>query len=36
LRIFTGAGIVEGSVPEEEWREIEDKLQSWQHLLGRS
>ena len=36
LRIFTGAGIVEGSVPEEEWREIEDKLQSWQHLMGRS
>ena len=36
LRIYTGAGIVEGSVPEEEWREIEDKLQSWQHLLGRS
>ena len=36
LRIFTGAGIVEGSVPEEEWREIEDKLQSWQYLLGRS
>ncbi len=36
LRIFTGAGIVKGSVPEEEWREIEDKLQSWQHLLGRS
>ena len=36
LRIFTGAGIVEGSVPEEEWRVIEDELQSWQHLLGRS
>ena len=36
LRIFTGAGIVEGSLPEEEWREIEDKLQSWQHLLGRT
>lgn len=36
LRIFTGAGIVRGSVAEEEWREIEDKLQSWQYLLGRS
>ena len=36
LRIYTGAGIVEGSVPEEEWREIEVKLQSWQSLLGRS
>ena len=36
LRIYTGAGIVEGSVPEEEWREIEDKLQSWQYLMGRS
>lgn len=36
LRVFTGAGIVNGSIPEEEWREIEDKLQSWQHLLGRT
>ena len=36
LRIFTGAGIVKGSVPQEEWREIEDKLKSWQYLLGRS
>ena len=36
LRIYTGAGIVDGSVPEEEWREIEDKLQSWQYLLGRT
>ena len=36
LRIFTGAGIVEGSLPEEEWREIEYKLQSWQYLLGRT
>lgn len=36
LRIYTGAGIVDGSVPEEEWREIEDKLQSWQYLLGRA
>ena len=36
LRIFTGAGIVRGSIPEEEWREIEDKLQSWQHLIVRT
>jgi len=36
LRIYTGAGIVTGSVPEEEWREIEVKLQSWKSLLGRS
>ena len=36
LRIFTGAGIVKGSTPEEEWREIEDKLQSWKYLLRRS
>jgi len=36
LRIYTGAGIVAGSVPEEEWREIEVKLQSWKSLLGRS
>jgi len=36
LRIYTGAGIVDGSVPDEEWREIEIKLQSWQHLLGRT
>ena len=35
LRIFTGAGIVKGSLPEEEWREIEYKLQTWQHLFGR-
>ena len=35
LRIYTGAGIVSGSVPEEEWREIEIKLQSWKSLLGR-
>ena len=36
LRIYTGAGIVDGSVPDEEWREIEFKLQSWQFLLGRT
>ena len=36
LRIYTGAGIVDGSVPDEEWREIEIKLQSWQYLLGRT
>lgn len=36
LRVYTGAGIVAGSVPEEEWREIEVKLQSWKSLLGRS
>ena len=36
LRVYTGAGIVAGSVPEEEWREIEAKLQSWKSLLGRS
>ncbi|MBS1254293.1 MAG: Isochorismate synthase MenF [Deltaproteobacteria bacterium] len=36
LRIYTGAGIVDGSVPDEEWREIEVKLQSWQYLLERT
>ena len=36
LKIFTGAGIVDGSVPDEEWREIEFKLQSWKYLLGRT
>ena len=36
LKIYTGAGIVDGSVPDEEWREIEFKLQSWKYLLGRT
>lgn len=33
LRVYSGAGIVEGSVPEAEWREVEVKLRSWHSLL---
>ncbi len=33
LRVYTGAGVVEGSEPEKEWQEIESKLRSWASLL---
>ena len=33
LKIFTGAGIVQGSESESEWNEIEDKLRSWESIL---
>ncbi len=33
LRVYSGAGIVEGSVPDAEWREVEVKLRSWHSLL---
>ncbi|HOP07913.1 MAG TPA: isochorismate synthase [candidate division Zixibacteria bacterium] len=34
LRLYSGAGIVEGSVPESEWDEIENKLSSFKSALG--
>lgn len=33
LHLFSGAGIVEGSVPEKEWEEIEDKIGDFVSLL---
>ena len=34
LTLFSGAGIVEGSVPEREWDEIEQKIEDFAALLG--
>lgn len=34
LSLFSGAGIVEGSVPEEEWAEIEQKISDFTRILG--
>jgi len=34
LRLFAGAGIVEGSVPELEWQEIETKISVFMDALG--
>ena len=36
LRVYTGAGIVEGSVPEEEWDEVESKMRTWLSLLKQA
>jgi len=36
LRVYTGAGIVEGSVPEEEWDEVESKMKTWLSLLKQA
>ncbi|MAA91596.1 MAG: isochorismate synthase [Deltaproteobacteria bacterium] len=33
LRIFTGAGIVQGSNPDSEWEEINAKLRNWESIL---
>ena len=34
LALFSGAGIVEGSVPDEEWAEIEQKIGDFTRVLG--
>lgn len=34
VRLFAGAGLVPGSVPEDEWREIEDKLQAFRSAVS--
>jgi menaquinone-specific isochorismate synthase len=34
LHLFSGAGIVEGSVPEKEWEEIENKISDFVTLFG--
>lgn len=34
LALFSGAGIVEGSVPEQEWDEIEQKIGDFASVLG--
>lgn len=34
LSLFSGAGIVEGSKPEKEWQEIENKIGSFLQVIG--
>lgn len=34
ISLFSGAGIVAGSTPEEEWREIEQKIADFMRVLG--
>ena len=34
LSLFSGAGIVQGSKPEEEWQEIENKISNYLQILG--
>lgn len=34
LSLFSGAGLVEGSMPEGEWREIEQKISDFVNVLG--
>lgn len=36
LSLFSGAGIVRGSKPEEEWLEVENKIQDFLSVLGQS
>ena len=36
LALYSGAGIVEGSVPESEWDEIECKISDFTKILGKS
>jgi menaquinone-specific isochorismate synthase len=33
LKVYTGAGIVEGSEPEKEWQELEIKLRTWASVV---
>ena len=35
-RMFAGAGIVEGSIPEQEWEETDQKLNVMRYVLGLS
>lgn len=34
LSLFSGAGIVQGSKPEEEWQEIENKISNYLQIMG--
>jgi menaquinone-specific isochorismate synthase len=34
LSLFSGAGIVRGSDPDEEWQEVENKIQDFMSILG--
>jgi len=34
VSLYSGAGIVDGSSPEEEWDEIETKMANFLHVLG--
>ena len=34
VRLYAGAGLVPGSVPEDEWREIQDKLQAFRSAVS--
>lgn len=34
LSLYSGAGIVRGSDPDEEWREVENKIQDFLEILG--
>lgn len=34
LSLFSGAGIVQGSKPEEEWQEIENKISNFLQIMG--
>jgi len=34
LHLYAGAGIVDGSDPEREWNELEDKISGVLHLLS--
>ena len=33
VALYNGAGIVAGSVPEEEWNELENKMANFRHIL---
>ena len=36
MSLFSGAGIVRGSDPHEEWQEVENKIQDFLSVLGPS
>jgi menaquinone-specific isochorismate synthase len=36
LHVYSGAGIVEGSVADQEWDELNSKILPWQSVLGVS
>jgi menaquinone-specific isochorismate synthase len=34
IHVYAGAGVVDGSEPEREWNELEDKIAGVLHLLA--
>ena len=34
LSLYSGAGIVRGSEPDEEWQEVENKIQDFMSVFG--